>query len=176
MAEITGMTLTVTNASKANKALDIFKRTLKNKIGDTFRDNGYRKFEENVEISDNIIKTEDCYAFTSYEFEILNKEAVINIASGIDEDFTFVADEWSDQCGYEAFIEANYHDGILTYKFIASENMMGYCPEYGEDIVYYTDYDPSKTYTCPECGRMVTEEELFPYGVPTWEIEEIKIR
>ena len=25
----------------------------------------------------------------------------------IDEDFTFVADEWSDQCGYEAFIEAN---------------------------------------------------------------------
>ena len=58
--------------------------------------------------------------------------------------------------------------------------MYGCCGDYEEGcgamIVHAFDYDPSKTYTCPDCGRVVTEEELFPEGVPTWEIEEIKIK
>ena len=176
MAEITRMTLTVKDSNKINHVADVFKRTLKNCVGDTFRERGYEEFEKDLVITDNTLMTESSYAFTSYEFEVLLRKALINIASEVDAEFTFKADEFSDQCGYEAFTEADYVNGILTYKFIASENMMGYCEECGEDIVYYEEYDPSKTYVCPECGRELTEEEMFPDGVPTWEVEEIRIK
>ena len=81
-------------------------------------------------------------------------------------------------CGYEAYIESDYANEVLTYKIMASEEMNGFCSDEDCDafIVHATDYDPSKTYVCPDCGRVVTEEELFPEGVPTWEVEEIRIK
>ena len=132
-------------------------------------------FYNDFTTTDNQIIADCSYTLGSWEFAFL-REALITVAKESDSEFTFEAEHISNNCGYEAYIEAEYKDGVLTYKSIAADDMVGCCEDCGEIIVNAFDYDPSKTYTCPECGRVVPEEELFPYGVPTWEVEEIRIK
>ncbi len=39
----------------------------------------------------------------------------------------------------------------------------GCCPECGENVVSADDFDPAKTYGCPDCGDVIPNEELFSY-------------
>ena len=171
----TSMKLNVKGNANTNEIAEVIRKALQSKATDDIETEAVNTFCDDMNISNNQVSVECGWSITSWEFEYL-REAVIAIAKETDCEFTFNAEHYSLNCGYEAYIEAEYTNGVLTYKNIGSENLMGCCPECGEDVVYYTEYDPSKTYICPECGESLTEEELFPFGVPTWEIEEIKIR
>lgn len=175
MEAYTSMKLNVKGNANTKEIAELIKNTFMNKAEDAIDEKNFSNFYNHMKIKKNQIVVEDSYALASWEFEYL-KDALVAVAKETDCEFGFDANHYSCNCGYEAYIEAEYKDGVLTYKIIGSENMMGCCPECGEDVVYYTEYDPSKTYTCPECGEPLTEEEMFPDGVPTWEVEEIRIK
>ena len=52
----------------------------------------------------------------------------------------------------------------------------GYCPECGELIVRFDEYDSNAHYYCPECGEELDHEEMFEDGLPTFTKEIIKIK
>ena len=175
----TSMKLNVKGNVNTNEIAKVIRKALLSKATDPVDETNINNFCDELEIKSNQIIEEGGWALSSWEFEYL-REALVAIATENDCEFTFEADHHSLNCGYEAFIEAEYKNGVLTIREIASEDMMGCCSDFdegcGELIVHAFDYDPSKTYICPECGRVVPEEELFPDGVPTWEVEEIRIK
>ncbi len=173
----TSMKLNVKGNANTNEIAEVIRKALLNKATDDVETKDVNNFCDEMIIKNNQIIEDGGWALCSWEFEYL-RDALIAIAKEIDCEFTFNADHHSLNCGYEAYIEAEYKDKDLTIREIASEDMVGCCSDEDcmEFIVYALDYDPSKTYTCPECGRVVPEEELFPYGVPTWEVEEIRIK
>ena len=173
----TSMKLIVKGNVNTFEIAEIIRKALQSKATDEVETEAVNTFCDDMTINDTQISVEYGWSITSWEFEYF-REAVIKVAKEMDCEFTFEANHMSLNCGYEAYIDAEYRNGILTYKIMASEEMNGFCSDEDCDefIVHATDYDPSKTYTCPECGRVVSEEELFPNGVPAWEVEEIKIK
>lgn len=173
----TSMLLNVKGNANTNEIATIIRKALQSKATDDIETKAVNIFCDDMNISNNQISVECGWSITSWEFDYL-REAIVAIAKEADCEFKFEADHHSLNCGYEAYIEAEYKNGILTYKEMASEDMAGCCSDEdcGEFIVHALDYDPNQTYTCPECGRVVPEEELFTYGVPTWEVEEIRIK
>ena len=174
MMSDTSMILNIKENASTKEIATIIRKALQSKAIDEVEIEAVNTFCDDIEIKDGQILVEGGWSLASWEFEYL-REAVVAIAKETDCEFIFEADHHSLNCGYEAYIEAEYKSGILTYKHIAAEDMVGYCEDCGEIIVNAFDYDPTQTYTCPECGRVVSEEELFPNGVPTWEVEKIRI-
>ena len=177
MEAYTTMKMTVKDTAKANEVADLFKNTIMSKVNDDFSKKYVPVFCNDMKIRENEIVVDDSCSLSSSEVEFF-KDVLATIAAEKDCEFTLEAKYEQFTDGFEEYIEAEYKNGVLTYKIIGDDCMLGWCSndDCGEYIVHVLDYDPSKTYTCPECGRVVPEEELFPNGVPTWEIEEIKIR
>ena len=173
----TSMKLNVKGNVNTNEIAEVIRKALQSKATDDIETEAVNTFCDDMNISNNQVSVECGWSITSWEFEYL-REAVEAVAKETDCEFTFEANHMSLNCGYEAYIEAEYKKSVLIYKYMASEEMNGFCSDEdcSEFIVHATEYDPSKTYTCPECGRVVSEEELFPNGVPAWEVEEIKIK
>lgn len=61
---------------------------------------------------------------------------------------------------YEAGHCFEKQDNTLIVGKIGYEGE-GFCLECGETVVDVDDFDPAKTYTCPECGEVIPNEELF---------------
>lgn len=177
MEAYTSMKLNVKGNVDMNIVVEVMRKGLLSKATDEYEERTVNRFCDDIEIKGNQVVVEDSCTLGSWEFEYL-REALIAVAKETDCDFTFKANHSSCNCGYEAYIEAEYKDGVLNCKIIGDDDIIGYCSDEdcGEFIVHALDYDPNQTYTCPECGRVVTEEELFPNGVPTWEVEEIRIK
>ena len=175
MEAYTSMKLNVKGNTDMNEVADLFKNTLLSKANDDFSKKYAPVFCDDMQIKDNEIIVDDSCSLSSAEMEFF-KDTLTTIAAQLECEFTFEAHNEYCSCGYEEFDEAIYKNGILTYKSIGGDCMFGTCGECGELEVSAFDYDPSKTYVCPECGRVVSEEELFPNGVPTWEVEEIRIK
>lgn len=177
MQSSTSIKMTITNKADTKEIARLIKTGLLSKATDEYEENAIDRFYNDFTTTDNQIIADCSYTLGSWEFEFL-REALITVAKESDNEFTFEAEHISNNCGYEAYIEAEYKDGVLTIREIASEDMVGCCSDEDcmEFIVHALEYDPNKTYICPECGRVVPEDELFEYGVPTWEVEEIKIR
>ena len=177
MMSDTSMILNIKENVSTKEIATIIRKALQSKAIDEVEIEAVNTFCDDIEIKDGQILVEGGWSLASWEFEYL-REAVVAIAKETDCEFTFEADHHSLNCGYEAYIEAEYKDGVLNYRIIGDDDIIGYCSDEdcGEHIVHALDYDPTQTYTCPECGRVVSEEELFPNGVPTWEVEEIRIK
>ena len=177
MEAYTTMKMTVNGNVNTKDLVAVIRESLKNSATDEYEEISVNRFCDDIKTKKNQMYTESSCTLAPYEFDYL-KDALIAVAKETDCEFTFEANHEHCNCGYEAYIDAEYKEGILTYKEFASESMAGCCSDEdcGEWIVHALDYDPSKTYVCPECGRELTGEEMFPYGVPTWEVEEIKIK
>lgn len=139
----------------------------------------YKKDEQNVsrfindiKVSEGTVIVDNSCSIDSWEFENLIPIIVKVVATMTEvRSFEGFAHYTSCNCGYEADFEANYWNGTLTIESVSAEDYYGSCDECGEFEIYYKDYDPSKTYICEECGKVLTEKDLFPYGVPKVEVE-----
>ena len=176
MEAYTNMTIEMENYEIAIKAAEIAIAAIK-------KDNAYKNDEHNVSrfindinVNEGTITVNDSCTLDSWEFDQLIPLMIKAIAA-TDEVKTFNArtEYLSCNCGYEAYCDADYGKGTLTIESCASESFYGDCDECGEFEIYYKDYDPNKSYICEDCGKVLTEEDLFPYGVPEVVIEHFEI-
>lgn len=130
------------------------------------------RFINDIKVCEGSIVAEESCSLDSWEYENLIPMMLKAIAA-IDEVKTFKANtyHYSCNCGYQAYCNANYERGKLRIEACAAEDFYGSCDECGEFEIFYEDYDPNKTYICEECGKVLTEEDLFPYGVPEVTVE-----
>lgn len=80
-----------------------------------------------------------------------------------------------DSCGYESCADYDYENGSLRITIIESLNGHGMCPECGEQVVCYDEYDPNAEYVCDECGAEIeNHNDMFGDVLPkVTTIEEI---
>lgn len=72
-----------------------------------------------------------------------------------------------DRCGYESCADYNYENGYLKITIIESHNGHGMCPECGEQVVCFDEYDPNIDYVCDECGVEITNHlDMFDGVLP----------
>ena len=165
MESYTTMTINFNNSEAANKAMNIIKAALKTITP---------KFPTDITVKENeIIVDESCSLWQAIgRVDVLAKEVATKLA---DEDFTLECYYDSCDCGYKESVKADYSNGKLTINTVASEDN-GYCPECGELIVRFDEYDSNAHYYCPECGEELDHEEMFEDGLPTFTKEIIKIK
>ena len=140
----------------------------------------FKSNEKNIErfIADinieegNIITVNESHFLDSNEYETLAPLMMKAIAT-IEEVKTFkaISYHYSCNCGYQAYCNADYEKDMLRIEACAAEDFYGVCDECGEFEIHFEDYDPNKTYICEECGKVLTEKDLFPYGVPEVTVE-----
>ena len=140
------------------------------KTNDLFKSDGnnIERFITDIRVEEgNIITVNESSSLDSNEYEVLVPLMMKAIAA-IEEVKTFKANtyHYSCNCGYEAYCNADYENGMLRTEACAAEDFYGCCDECGGFEIHFTEYDPSKTYICGECGKVLTEKDLFPYGVP----------
>ena len=172
MESYTTMTINFNNSEAATKAMNIIKAALKTitpKVPTEFT-----TFEKDITVKENeIIVDESCSLWQAIgRVDVLAKEVATKLA---DEDFTLECYYDSCDCGYKESVKADYSNGKLTINTVASEDN-GYCPECGELIVRFDEYDSNAHYYCPECGEELDHEEMFEDGLPTFTKEIIKIK
>jgi hypothetical protein len=81
-----------------------------------------------------------------------------------------------ENCGYESCADYEYESGYLKITLIESPEGNGCCPECGEQIVCFDEYEPSEEYTCEECGAQINDHsDMFGGTLPTVTIYEEKI-
>ena len=72
-----------------------------------------------------------------------------------------------DSCGYESCADYDYENGSLRITIIESLNGHGMCPECGERVVCFDEYDPNAEYVCDECGAEITNHlDMFDGVLP----------
>ncbi len=118
-----------------------------------------------------------------------NKIAVVegeigNCNSAVTEICKAVAQEISDgsfyghafyddeNCGYAFCADYQYESGVLTVMTIESENGHGYCPDCGEQIVCFDEFDTEKKYSCEGCDCELSADDMFDGTIP---VKETKI-
>jgi hypothetical protein len=175
MEAYTSLKITLKTEELATKAMAIMKTIIANRIPASPKE--LIKFEADICVEENfIIVEESCtlYETTFLEMipDIMKAIATAQTAS------TFEAHGYYDSCncGYVAEIEASFTNGTLNIKTIESGNEQGCCPECGEEIVDFNEYDPNKKYFCPECGEELDPYEMFDGLIPTVKEESFQIK
>lgn len=172
MEAYTNMKITLSTEEMANKAVEIISRTLKT-LTPEYEEELIR-FEKDIFVENNAVVVEYSCSLCSI-FGIIDVLAKAIATELADEEFELDSWYFSCNCGYQSTIKATYKDGTLTINTIEAESD-GYCPECGEQIVCYDEYDPNETYYCPECGDELNHEDMFEDGLPTFKEEVIKIK
>ena len=76
----------------------------------------------------------------------------------------FFADDYS---AYESCADYEYENGVLKLTSIESPEGHGMCPECGEQVVCFDEYDPNAEYVCDECGVEITNHlDMFDGVLP----------
>lgn len=70
------------------------------------------------------------------------------------------------RCGYESCADYQFENGKLHMELIESENGNGYCPECGEQLVCFDEFNPDETYHCDDCDIDVSAEDMFEGVLP----------
>lgn len=71
-----------------------------------------------------------------------------------------------ENCGYESCADYKYSEHKLHIETIVSENGHGFCPDYGEQIVCFDEFDPDNKYYCDDCEIEISHEDLFDGCIP----------
>ncbi len=78
--------------------------------------------------------------------------------------------------GYQSCADYEYENGVLKIIVIVSLEGPGLCPECGETIVCFDEYNPTSEYVCKECGAKIqNHEDMFDGALPKTKVIEIKI-
>ncbi len=171
MEAYTNIKIEMENKEIAMKAVEEAKRVVRES-----KEKNVPSFIEDIVTSGNEVIVENSCTLDSDEYNNLVPLVYKAIASMNEVNcFEAISNYVSCNCGYEANIKASYENETLTIKSIEAEDFNGYCEDCGEIIVHYEDYDPNETYICKDCGKALTEEELFPEGLPEVVIEHFEI-
>lgn len=80
------------------------------------------------------------------------------------------------RCGYESCADYEYVSEALKITVIESQEGSGLCPECGEQIVCFDEYDSNEEYVCEKCGfKVENHEDMFDGCLPTVKEYEEKI-
>lgn len=71
-----------------------------------------------------------------------------------------------ERCGYETCADYEFENGKLFVEMIESPNGPGCCPECGEQLVCFDEFDPNETYHCDDCEMDVSAEDMFDGEIP----------
>ena len=147
------------------------------------KDNAYKNDEHNVSrfindinVNKGIIIVDNSCSLDSWERETL-VPLMLKAIAAIDEVKTFNARSDFECCndGFEAYCNADYREDVLTLETCESENFYAICDDCEEFVIHFEDYDPNKTYICEHCGKVLTEEDMFPEGLPEVKVEHFEI-
>lgn len=175
MSESTFTKITFKSEKEACSGKAIITNYLNNYSGNVYEDE-LEKYEKDLLVEKETIIAEDSYSIISDTFWKLVPEMAKELAKNDISSFELVAIIESYNCGLEAEVLANYKDNTLTIKKIYSDNGDGFCPECGEQVVIFDEYDPNEKYYCPECGEELDHSEMFGGYLPQIEFEEIIIK
>ena len=165
-------TVTFTNTAAASEAKEIAEeslRALNDEIGNS--DEAVLAADLLV-VNKNVLAFEECCFFSEDLMEAAKVviKAIAFSMKAVDFEFSV--------CGTDtyttAMVDGSYQNGELsiTSAFFPEGYVEEFeCSECGEAVVSLHDYDPNKTYVCPECG----EELDFSDMAPVIEKEHIRI-
>ena len=125
-------------------------------------ENGFEKFANNFIANKRDgykIEENTCCSFSPNNFD----EAISTIYKSIIKELPEVVFE-----GYSRYTWGTYEEVLCFEKendLLMIEKLgyegTGCCDECGVEVVFIDDYDPTKIYTCPECGEIIPNEELY---------------
>lgn len=103
---------------------------------------------------------------------------VLKAVAAIDSIHTFVCEVINEATYSAGNMEADYKDGFLNV--ISTYYPEGYCeylycPECGEEVVLFDEYDPNQKYYCPECGEEIDLSSEYEESKPAIENITLKI-
>ena len=137
--------------------------------------NELKNFVACIKVKRNKVIVDDSCSLLETAFLELIPEVIKACAPLTSKKYEVIAWYYSCNCGYEASIEAKRDADTLNIKTIVSENGDGSCPECGEQVVCYDEYDPAETYYCPECGDELDHLEMFDGVLPVVTLESSRI-
>lgn len=153
--------LVLDNKNHAIQAFGIIKNMLADKLSESNDDDNLSIDEENFKIyleNGNIGNANDCVI-----------ELCRAVANGL-MDASFYGHAYFDDCcgGYQSCADYTYENGVLRVSVIESPNGNGLCPECGEQIVCFDEFDSSKKYYCEECDFEIEDcADMFDGELPT---------
>lgn len=164
--------ITFNSEKEASTAKTIIKNLLNNYSEFEYEEE-LEKYENDLLVEKEVIIAEDSYSLISNTFcellPVIAKELAKSISS-----FELIAGYDSYNCAFMACVSASFENSTLTIKRVVSENGDGHCPECGEQVVFYDEYDPNKKYYCPECGEELNHLDMFDGELPEIDVETIK--
>ena len=176
METYTNIKIEMENNTQTKAAVEMIKTSISDSKWFKDDERNVGRFIEDFAISENTIIVDYSCSLDSWEYENLIL-MVYKVTAAINDVKSFKAISHFVCCndGYEAYCDANYINGTLTIEYCASYDFSGSCDECGDFVVNWEDYDPEETYICPECGEVLTEERMFPDGLPEVEISSYEI-
>ena len=63
----------------------------------------------------------------------------------------------------------------LHMELFESENGNGFCPECGEQLVCFDEFNPDETYHCEDCDIDVSAEDMFEGVLPVRKVIELQV-
>ena len=173
METYTNLKMTMENKAQAAEAAKIIAELASRRTPES--PNELKNFLACIEVKRNKVIVDDSCSLHETTFLELIPEAIKACAHLTSKKFELIAWYYSCNCGYEASIEAERDAEMLNIKTIVSENGDGCCPECGEQVVCYDEYDPAETYYCPECGDELDHLEMFGGVLPVVTQESFRI-
>ena len=173
MYHTVGLRITMENEAQAVKAVEVITELASKRTSPHGKE--LVRFAEDLWIEDNMVLAEESASLFSDTF--LDFVPEIMKACAFLTEQKFEANAWYEDygCGLEESIEAKRNDTSLNIRTVVSENGNGMCPECGEHIVCYDEYDPNETYYCPICGKELVHEEMFLGILPVTTLETLII-
>ena len=170
----TTMKIRMENKDAAKIAATIIEEMLRS--NDQDETSRFETFLSKIKFENNTVDVENSCSLFAEDVAEKFPEAIKEIAKNETVDSFEAEVNWlSCNCGAELWINAMYNNGSLTIEMVDGEEFEGCCPECGEVIVNFEDYDPNKKYYCDDCETELTEEELFPYGLPQRTVETFEL-
>lgn len=167
-------TVTFTNTAAASMAKHIADECLRTNNFSNYTSLPTNLAADSLNIKNDVTLTYEEICFDSSDLLDASNAIIKAIAYGMkDEDFELSV--WGSDTYTESSMVGKYRNGVLEITSVFYP--AGYCEylvcdECDEEIVSVEDYDPNKTYVCPECG----EELDFSDTAPVIQKELISIR
>lgn len=174
MESYNNLRMTMENKSQAVKAAEMIAEIAAKRT--PVSPNELKNFLACVDVQRNMVIVDGSCSLWENTFLEMLPEIFKDCASLTNQKLEALAWYESCNCGYSATIEAERSGNALNMRTVVSENGDGICPECYEQIVCYDEYDPDKTYFCPECGEELDHEKMFDGVLPVITKETFEIK
>ena len=154
----TNLKIEMENKVKANETLKAIKEFL-SQIDEKY--DCVKKLSNELMVKKNILVAEESYAFYDEMLAVLPE--LFKVIAQNDSCGKFTSHVYYDGCCTEFYCDVNFEEHTLTYhsEYFPDTDAY-YCPDGDchEFMAHYEDLINNKTFTCPECGKVYTADEL----------------